>query len=152
MIDELTSAEALEKVRSHHIAWGDVTYTEDITATQEQPQTVTETDSGEEKTVDVDKTDVTDPELRLVVADDGVEGTQETGELESTKSNDLLVAEETIETLTQENFELKARLRELETLVDQLKPLLTLKDDELAAYQVQLATQEDASTVIQTEE
>ena len=60
------------------------------------------------------------------------------------------MAEETIETLTQENFELKARLKELETLVEQLQPLLTLKDDELAAYQAQLASQ-DTTNVSETE-
>ena len=136
MINELTSTEALEKVRSHHVAWGDMTFTGD-TVTQEQPQDFEGTDISEGEISGVDETGVTDPELRLVVADDGVEATQETGELEPTKSNDLLVAEETIETLTRENFELKARLKELETLVEQLQPLLTLKDDELSAYQAQ---------------
>ncbi len=56
-------------------------------------------------------------------------------------------AEETIETLTQENFELKARLKELETLVEQLQPLLSLKDDELAAYQDQLAIKADRTAI-----
>ena len=149
MINELTSTEALEKVRSHHVAWGDMTFTGD-TVTQEQPQDFEGTDISEGEISGVDETGVTDPELRLVVADDGVEATQETGELEPTKSNDLLIAEETIETLTQENFELKARLKELETLVEQLQPLLTLKDDELAAYQAQLASQ-DTTNVSETE-
>ena len=156
MINELTSTEALEKVRSHHVAWGDMTFTRD-TVTQEQPQHFEGADISEGEISGVDETGVTDPELRLVVADDGVEATQETGELEPTKSNDLLVAEETIETLTQENFELKARLKELETLVEQLQPLLTLKDDELAVYQAQLATQDttnasEAEVAVEVEE
>ena len=144
LINELTSTEALNKVRSHHAAWGDTTYTEDTTI-QEQPQTIAEVVSEEEKIVDTSEVDVVDPELRLVVADDGTEATQETGSTEPSKSDDLLVAEETIETLTQENLELKARLKELETLVAKLQPLLSLKDDELAAYQAQLATKADTA-------
>ena len=146
MINELTSTEALNKVRSHHAAWGDTIYTEDTTA-QEQPQPIAEVVSEEEKIVDTSEVDVVDPELRLVVADDGTEATQETGSTEPSKSDDLLVAEETIETLTQENFELKARLKELETLVEQLQPLLSLKDDELAAYQDQLAIKADRTAI-----
>ncbi|MCS5551083.1 MAG: hypothetical protein NZ811_06150, partial [Gammaproteobacteria bacterium] len=146
MINELTSTEALNKVRSHHAAWGDTTYTEDTTI-QEPPQTIAEVVSEEEKIVDTSEVDAADPELRLVVADDGTEATQETGSTEPTKSDELLVAEETIETLTQENLELKARLKELETLVAQLQPLLSLKDDELAAYQEQLATKADTAAI-----
>jgi pilus assembly protein FimV len=146
MINELTSTEALNKVRSHHAAWGDATYTEDTTI-QEQPQTIAEVVSEEEKIVDTSEVDVVDSELRLVVADDGTEATQETGSTEPSKSDDLLVAEETIETLTQENLELKARLKELETLVAKLQPLLSLKDDELAAYQDQLATKVDTAAI-----
>ena len=146
MINELTSTEALNKVRSHHAAWGDTTYTEDTTI-QEQPQTIAEVVSEEEKIVDTSEVDVVDSELRLVVADDGTEATQETGSTEPSKSDDLLVAEETIETLTQENLELKARLKELETLVAKLQPLLSLKDDELAAYQDQLATKADTAAI-----
>ena len=144
MINELTAAEALNKVRSHHAAWRDTTFSEETSALAEQLQVTTNPDEAS----DIEETTAADPELRLVVADDGAEATQETGEPELTKSNDLLVAEETIETLTQENFELKARLKELETLVEKLKPLLALKDDELAAYQAQLATQEESSSVV----
>ena len=87
MINELTSTEALNKVRSHHAAWGDTTYTEDTTI-QEQPQTIAEVVSEEEKIVDTSEVDVVDSELRLVVADDGTEATQETGSTEPSKSDE----------------------------------------------------------------
>ena len=145
-IYELTAAEARRKVRSQHAAWGDVVF-EEGAVSNEQTQLVNEIDVDKQKNEVTNEIEQADPELRLVVADDGAQATQETGESEPTKSNDLLVAEETIETLTQENIELKARLKELETLVAQLQPLLNLKDDELAAYQTQLAAKADTSTI-----
>jgi len=145
-IYELTAAEARRKVRSQHAAWGDVIF-EEGAVSNEQTQLVNEIDDDKQKNEVTNEIEQADPELRLVVADDGAQATQETGESEPTKSNDLLVAEETIETLTQENIELKARLKELETLVAQLQPLLNLKDDELAAYQTQLAAKADTSTI-----
>ena len=145
-IYELTAAEARRKVRSQHAAWGDVIF-EEGAVSNEQTQLVNEIDVDKQKNEVTNEIEQADPELRLVVADDGAQATQETGESEPTKSNDLLVAEETIETLTQENIELKARLKELETLVAQLQPLLNLKDDELAAYQTQLAAKADTSTI-----
>ena len=145
-IYELTAAEARRKVRSQHAAWGDVIF-EEGAVSNEQTQLVNEIDVDKQKNEVTNEIEQADPELRLVVADDGAQATQETGESGPTKSNDLLVAEETIETLTQENIELKARLKELETLVAQLQPLLNLKDDELAAYQTQLAAKADTSTI-----
>ncbi|MAJ91575.1 MAG: hypothetical protein CMF40_05230, partial [Legionellales bacterium] len=142
IINEMDSSEAKAAVRSQHSAWNNAGIEEEG-AIPDESDLVIESDEAQITESSQLKSD--DPELRLVAPSDGTEETQGTGLNEPTKSNDLLLAEETIETLTQENLELKARLKELESLVAKLEPLLSVKDDELAAYQAQLSAPEEAT-------
>ena len=153
VIREIDLREAKAAVRSQHAVWSGAGFEEEgpVVEESEIASDAAEVDVDEDKAVESTNTDSYNPELRLVAPSDDTEESQETGVNKPTKSNDLLLAEETIETLTQENFELKARLKELESLVEKLQPLLSLKDDELAAYQVQLSNEAD-ETVISTEE
>lgn len=57
----------------------------------------------------------------------------------------LALASEQVEALSQENLELKDRLTESQTIVDDLKRLIALKDDELAALQQKLAAGGEAA-------
>ena len=153
VIREIDLREAKAAVRSQHAVWSGAGFEEEgpVVEESEIASDAAEVDVDEDKAVESTNTDSYNPELRLVAPSDDTEESQETGVNKPTKSNDLLLAEETIETLTQENFELKARLKELESLVEKLQPLLSLKDDELAAYQVQLSNEADEK-VISTEE
>ena len=153
VIREIDLREAKAAVRSQHAVWSGAGFEEEgpVVEESEIASDAAEVDVDEDKTMESINTDSYNPELRLVAPSDDTEESQETGVNKPTKSNDLLLAEETIETLTQENFELKARLKELESLVEKLQPLLSLKDDELAAYQVQLSNEADEK-VISTEE
>ncbi|MFT5349777.1 MAG: pilus assembly protein FimV, partial [Gammaproteobacteria bacterium] len=79
-------------------------------------------------------------ELRLVAASsDGAGLGQGGGDSSNDRSVDLSLANEQIEVVSQENAELKDRMREAETIIDDLKRLISLKDDELAALQQQMA-------------
>ena len=153
VIREIDLREAKAAVRSQHAVWSGAGFEEEgpVVEESEIASDAAEVDVDEDKAMESINTDSYNPELRLVAPSDDTEESQETGVNKPTKSNDLLLAEETIETLTQENFELKARLKELESLVEKLQPLLSLKDDELAAYQVQLSNEAD-ETVISTED
>ena len=75
----MTAAEARRKVRSHHAAWGDVIF-EEGTVSNEQTQPVDEINVDKQNNEVTNEIEQADPELRLVVADDGAQATQETGE------------------------------------------------------------------------
>ena len=82
------------------------------------------------------------PELRLVAPGEkgktaGQGGAAEPGEEALTK--ELALATETLEALTQENKELKDKISESEAIIGDLNRLVTLKANELAALQQQLA-------------
>ena len=79
-------------------------------------------------------------ELRLVAASSDGAGTgQGAGESSSDDKVNLALANEQLEAVSQENAELKHRMREAETIIEDLKRLISLKDDELAALQQQMA-------------
>ena len=79
-------------------------------------------------------------ELRLVAASSEGAGTgQSGGSSASGSSVDLTLANEQLEAVSQENADLKDRVQEAETIINDLKRLIALKDDELAAMQQQMA-------------
>ncbi len=75
-------------------------------------------------------------ELRLVAPGKG--GTGASGEAGAAGKN-LDLANEQLSALTQENVDLKDRVAEAETIIEDLKRLIALKDEELAALQKNLA-------------
>jgi len=86
-----------------------------------------------------------EPELRLVAPAETGEGEAGvTGPSGEQLANELALATESLEALTQENLELKDKLSETEAIIDDLKRLIVLKESELAALQQQIAADEAA--------
>ena len=84
-----------------------------------------------------------EPELELVGSSDsssGVgQGIGETGSDSAVMSDDMVLAEESLIALESENKELKEKLIEAESIIDDLNRLIVLKEDEIAALRDQLA-------------
>ncbi|MGB1800255.1 MAG: FimV/HubP family polar landmark protein [Gammaproteobacteria bacterium] len=150
-INALSNAEALEEAQSQYSAWGDIR--ENLSSNvSERPEVsssteieVVETKVVEEETVDA--------ELKLVSADDSGEASDQVSSVDSGTGEEMILAQETIQVLTQENLDLKDRVQESEALLSDLKRLLSLKDDELAALQEQIvAAQAGEEVIAETEE
>ena len=81
-------------------------------------------------------------ELRLVAAAEAGTGTAggDAGDAADTVASDtnLTLANEQVEALSHENLELKDRLTEAESIIEDLRRLISLKDDELASLQQQV--------------
>ena len=93
------------------------------------------------------------PELRLVAPAEKGEVAGEGGKQPNEKlTQELALANETLEALKLENTELKDKLSETEAIVDDLKRLIVLKEDELAALQQKIAEQQQAKTAVPAEE
>ena len=82
-----------------------------------------------------------DSELRLVSVNDTDALNQQAGAAAG-NGQDLILAQESIESLKQENLELMDRLTENENLIEDLQRLLSLKDSEMATLQAQLGRAE----------
>ncbi len=142
----LSNAQALAEVQSQHAAWDGikdnlssaVNERPEVSSVPESPDTSSD-DSTESAEVVVES----DPELKLVAAEETGEATQQVSSVDAGQGEDLILAQESIQALTHENMELKDRLQESEALLDDLKRLLSLKDDELAALQGQVVEQPD---------
>ena len=83
--------------------------------------------------------------LRLVaVAEEDLEGngTAATGPGGSAEAETLVLANEQVEELSLENIELEDKLTEAETIIEDLRRLVELKDDELAALQGQAMSEQ----------
>lgn len=89
-------------------------------------------------------------ELKLVAATEQATGAGQSGTGTAPTSGDgklsesLALANEQVEALSQENLELKDRVTEAETIIEDLKRLIALKDDELAALQQKLVAEAPA--------
>ncbi len=140
-MNALSNAEALSEAQSQHSSWGDtsvVSERPEVSSVSETSSSASDDEMMSEEVVD------TDPELKLVAADDAGEATEQVSSVDSGSGEELVLAQETIQVLTQENIELKDRVQESEALLDDLKRLLSLKDDELAALQEQMAAAAEA--------
>lgn len=145
-INALSNAQALAEVQSQHAAWDGikdnlssaVNERPEVSSVPESPATTSD-DTTEPVEVAVE----TDPELKLVAAEETGEATQQVSSVDAGQGEDLILAQESIQALTHENMDLKDRLQESEALLDDLKRLLSLKDDELAALQGQVVEQPD---------
>ena len=84
---------------------------------------------------------VPDPELRLVSLNNMTGANPQAGAAAG-DGQDLILAQESIESLKQENLDLMDQLTENENLIEDLQRLLSLKDSEMAALQAQLGRAE----------
>ena len=82
-----------------------------------------------------------DSELRLI-SPNGADGMNQQVAMAGGVSQELILAQESIESLRRENLELEDRLNENERLIEDFKRLLSLKDNEIAALQEQLSRAE----------
>jgi len=139
-INALSNAEAFAEAQSQYSAWGDIRENlSNVVSERPEVSSVSET-SPADTDVEMAAEDVaSDAELKLVSADDEGEATEQVSSVDSGSGEELVLAQETIQVLTQENIELKDRVQESEALLADLKRLLSLKDDELAALQEQMA-------------
>ncbi len=146
----LSNAEALSEAKSQYSAWGDIRENlSNVVSERPEVSSVPETPSAAvEETVSEEA--AADAELKLVSADDSAEATEQVSSVDSGSGEELVLAQETIQVLTQENIELKDRVQESEALLADLKRLLSLKDDELAALQEQMATTDAQQAIDET--
>lgn len=148
-IQSLSKSDAIEDVKNQNNLWDEL---RGIVASnvEERPESTGVSsgqmdESASDSTASAVEAVSSDPELRLVAADestDGVgQGSQEMGADSETLSKDLSMAQESLATLEGENSELKDKLVEAESIIDDLKRLIVLKEDELAALQNQMSEQ-----------
>lgn len=146
-LQRMSRAEALAEVERQYGLWEDGRLAMVETPT-ERPDTVTPPPTPAvdeapeaEAPAPVEVTDVEDSELRLLAATDTGEarpGDEEGAEI-SQLQGELAAASEEMESMRLENVELSERLIEAEELIEDLKRLIALKDDELASLQQRMA-------------
>lgn len=140
-MNAMSPAEALAQVKRQHGLWDDARQAVAESPTQRASSAGASVDSGAAVDAGTDAAGSTESRLELVAAAEG-DATQQSGATtgaDPALSQKLAVANEKLESLSQENAELKDRLAENEALIDDLKRLIALKDDELAAMQKQVA-------------
>ncbi|MBI4005100.1 MAG: hypothetical protein HY356_00415, partial [Gammaproteobacteria bacterium] len=128
-----------------------------VTALEEEKPGAIDTTAGEvPTTAPVEKVEQAavepegKPELRLVPVPGEGEGAMEQGPAESVAgeagdealTQELALVNESLEALKLENAELKDKLSETEAIIDDLKRLIVLKEDELATLQQHVASAE----------
>jgi pilus assembly protein FimV len=164
-LDSLNQSDALAQVISQHALWDEYKGHIASSVSQQADCGAACTGVGEEPG-DVEQeptvTDVGDEgeaELRLISETDQGSGIDQStagasGVDVDALNNELALANESIEALFLENAELKDKLTETEGIIDDLKRLIVLKEDELAAMQEQImiATAEQASAEAITDE
>lgn len=157
-VTALNKAEALAEVKGQYALWDEYRQTVASTA---GPRTVgagaTEK-PGTEAAATPDEV-TAGSELKLVSpSKEGVGTVQQVAEAPADGapaaelSKKLALVNETVEALRQENVEIKNRLEESEELVIDLRRLISLKDDQLAALQAQLAKRQAEPPLLAPEE
>jgi pilus assembly protein FimV len=140
-LNALSNAEALAEAKSHSSAWGDIR--DNLSAVvSERPEVASVSETETTVSEEMETEGAPEAELKLVSADDEGEATEQVSSVDSGTGEELILAQETIQVLTQENIELKDRVKESDALLEDLKRLLSLKDDELAAIQEQMAAEQ----------
>jgi len=154
-IDSMDRADVMAQVNSQHALWDE--YRGHIASSvSQQPETSAAYSPGEVEAVEEPEVveDAGEAELRLISetdqsSDQSTAGS--TGVDAAALNNELALANESIEALFLENAELKDKLTETEGIIDDLKRLIVLKEDELAAMQEQImiaaAEQESAEAI-----
>jgi pilus assembly protein FimV len=155
-IDSMDRKDVLAQVNSQHALWDE--YRGHIASTVSQQAESSGAYSPDEVEVAEEPEVVEDggeAELRLISETEqdagGDQSTASTGVDVDALNNELALANESIEALFLENAELKDKLTETEGIIDDLKRLIVLKEDELASMQEQImiaaAEQESAEAI-----
>ena len=129
-------AEILTEVLAQHAAWQAATGTAAVADERPEPALMT----ADMPALAAGAPAAPDSELRLVSLDNMNGANPEGGA--GGGAQDLLLAQESIESLKRENLELTDRLTENRNLIEDLQRLLSLKDSEMAALQAQLGRAE----------
>lgn len=139
-IEDITStsfAAAIEEVRSQNAMWEEVRGTLATDTAARPVSTSVETAQGSSET----QSSQTGSELRLLAASNESANTSgsSTGAAtgNNSEANSGLMSEQ-LESVTSENADLRDRLNESDTIIQDLKRLIQLKDDELATLQKQM--------------
>ena len=140
-INALDNAAILTEVRAQNAAWYTTRYNA-AAAIGERPAAdpLAET-VAEDTPVSAIAPAGPDSELRLI-SPNGADGMNQQVAMAGGVSQELILAQESIESLRRENLELEDRLNENEILIEDFKRLLSLKDNEMAALQAQLSRAE----------
>lgn len=138
-IAALSREQALAEVQSQHAAWDPGRAAEAVApAPQVAPAAPAAPAPAAAPAAPVDS-GAREAELRLVAP--GTSGTGAGAGTGAAAGKGLELANEQLSALTQENIDLKSRLTEAETIIEDLKRLIALKDDELAALQSKMGAQ-----------
>ena len=129
-------AEILTEVLAQHTAWQAATGAAAVADERPEPALMT----ADMPALSAGAPAAPDSELRLVSLDNMNGANPEGGA--GGGAQDLLLAQESIESLKRENLELTDRLTENRNLIEDLQRLLSLKDSEMAALQAQLGRAE----------
>ena len=130
------AAEILTEVLAQHTAWQAATGAAAVADERPEPALMT----ADTPALTAGAPAAPDSELRLVSLDNTNGANPEGGA--GGGGQDLLLAQESIESLKRENLELTDRLTENRNLIEDLQRLLSLKDSEMAALQAQLGRAE----------
>ena len=137
-IDSFSSQDAISDVKSQNASWQDARGALADTVT-ERSESMSMSESSESEAADDSSEMIEDDEseLRLVAASSDGAGMAQNSV--GGDSDSLSLANEQLDVISQENADLKDRVLENETIIEDLKRLISLKDDELAELQEQMA-------------
>ena len=143
VINSIGKSEAIELAKSQNSLWNDIR-TGMADAATDRAESAGVSGAESDTTMSTDTTMVEDDaELRLVAPDGSGAGIDEAmTEPGADEENQqlLALASETIAALELENSELSDKVVESESIIEDLKRLIELKEDELAALQNQIAS------------
>ncbi|MEX0828536.1 MAG: FimV/HubP family polar landmark protein, partial [Haliea sp.] len=127
----MDSAAALEEIKRQYSLWDQAR--EAVAASPaQQPDTATAAPAAASPAST--EAETTESRLEVLAAADGESDTSSDAAADDADLNrELAIASENLEAVAQENAELKDRLAENEALIEDLKRLIALKDDELAS-------------------
>ena len=141
-ISDLSPQEAINEVGAQNSDWGGSGIAADTVSERADSISMADDDSNsfDDEPLSADMISDDESELRLVAASSDGEGIAQSGGDSGQALNiDLTLANEQLQTVTQENAELQDRMQEAETIISDLKRLISLKDDELATLRNQMA-------------
>ncbi len=151
-IQSLSKSEAIAQVGEQNSLWesardmiaDNVTERPESSGVSTTSSEATESESTDSMAKSIDSAvEETNPELTLVGSGDteaGVgQGSGEMGSDSAVMTEDLALAQESLVTLESENRELKEKLIQNESIIEDLNRLIVLKEDELSALRAQLS-------------
>jgi len=144
-MNALSQGEALEQVKSQHGLWESARQSV-AAAPAERAKTASPAPASPAAGETVATGDEPESRLELVGAEQGA--ASQTGDAQGSGADAdqrLEMANEKLESLSRENAELRERLAENEALIEDLKRLIALKDDELASLQDRTAEETTAA-------